>query len=216
MSSGDSSRPYDLVKRVFDFTISCALAIAFAPIAAGVAAAVRVKLGRPVLFKQERPGLNGEIFEMLKFRTMLEPNIATGQLTDGQRLTPLGKKLRSTSLDELPTLLNVLKGDMSLVGPRPLLVSYLKLYTPEQRRRHEVRPGITGLAQVRGRNSVKWEERFRLDVDYVDRRSLWLDVRILALTLLTVVKRDGITEPGQATMSAFEGSQGMHVDDQDD
>lgn len=212
MDCGKVLRKYDLIKRVFDVTVSSVLAIVLAPVAAGVAVAVAVKLGRPILFKQERPGLHGETFHMLKFRTMLEPNISRGWVTDAQRLTPLGRKLRSTSLDELPAIINVLKGEMSLVGPRPLLVSYLELYSAEQSRRHEVRPGITGLAQVKGRNSVNWDERFRLDVDYVDRRSFWLDLRILALTVFTVLKRDGITEPGQETMSAFKGSYVAHPD----
>lgn len=195
------------MKRYFDIIVSLALALLFAPVAVVVAVVVGAKLGRPILFRQERPGLDGTTFVMLKFRTMLDADATMDRLTDAQRLTPLGRKLRSTSLDELPALINVIKGDMSLVGPRPLLVSYLELYTPEQSRRHEVRPGITGLAQVSGRNCVAWEERFRLDIEYVNNRSFWLDLRILMKTLATVLNREGITEPGQETMSVFLGSQ---------
>jgi lipopolysaccharide/colanic/teichoic acid biosynthesis glycosyltransferase len=177
-------------------------------VAAAVALAVRLKLGPPVLFRQRRPGLHGEPFDLLKFRTMLEARDAAGQsLPDASRLTPFGRWLRSTSLDELPELINVLRGDMSLVGPRPLLVEYLARYTPEQARRHEARPGITGWAQVNGRNAVSWEEKFRLDVWYVDHHSTWLDLKILALTIARVLRRDGISAQGDATMPAFQGTQ---------
>ena len=169
---------------------------------------VRRKLGRPIFFRQVRPGLHGKPFEMVKFRTMTSEHGPDGQLLpDAMRLTPFGSFLRATSLDELPELWNVLKGDMSLVGPRPLLMEYLPLYTPEQARRHEVRPGITGWAQVNGRNAISWADKFALDVWYVDHRSLWLDVRILWLTVRKVVVRDGISAHGDATMPKFEGSQ---------
>jgi lipopolysaccharide/colanic/teichoic acid biosynthesis glycosyltransferase len=161
-----------------------------------------------VLFRQPRPGLHGEVFTLLKFRTMLSEDRERGLVTDEQRLTGLGKVLRSTSLDELPSLWNVLRGEMSIVGPRPLLVEYLPLYTKEQARRHDVRPGITGLAQVSGRNDVAWPDRFELDVQYVDGLCLALDARILAETVRAVVTRRGISEAGRATMSRFEGADG--------
>ena len=177
-----------------------------APIQAILGLTIRRKLGSPVLFTQPRPGKDEEVFELIKFRTMLEPDPARGLISDEDRMTPLGSFLRSTSLDELPTLWNVLKGDMSLVGPRPLLVRYLDRYSPEQRRRHEVRPGVTGLAQVSGRNAIGWDEKFRLDVEYVDNRSLLLDLKILLLTVLKVVKRDGISDGETATMTEFMGN----------
>lgn len=168
---------------------------------------VRRKLGSPVFFRQTRPGLNGKPFEMVKFRTMTDVRGSDGQLLpDAVRLTAFGRFLRATSLDELPELWNVLKGDMSLVGPRPLLMEYLPLYTPEQARRHEVRPGITGWAQVNGRNALSWEEKFKFDVWYVDHRSLWLDIKILWLTVRKVLVREGISAPGDATMPVFGGS----------
>jgi len=168
---------------------------------------VRRKLCRPVFFRQIRPGLNGQPFQMLKFRTMTDERGPDGALLpDAVRLTPFGRWLRATSLDELPELWNVLKGDMSLVGPRPLLMEYLPLYTPEQARRHEVRPGITGWAQVNGRNAISWEDKFQLDVWYVDNRSLWLDIKILWLTVKKVLLRDGISAAGEATMPRFAGS----------
>lgn len=167
---------------------------------------VRRKLGSPVFFHQVRPGLDGKPFEMVKFRTMTDERGPDGQLLpDAVRLTPFGRFLRSTSLDELPELWNVLKGDMSLVGPRPLLMEYLPLYTSEQARRHEVRPGVTGWAQVNGRNAISWEEKFELDVWYVDHQSLWLDIKILWLTVKKVLVRDGISAAGEATMSKFTG-----------
>ena len=168
---------------------------------------VRRKLGSPVFFRQTRPGLNGKPFEMVKFRTMTDVRGSDGQLLpDAVRLTAFGRFLRATSLDELPELWNVLKGDMSLVGPRPLLIEYLPLYSPEQARRHEVRPGITGWAQVNGRNALSWDDKFKLDVWYVDHRSLWLDVKILWLTVRKVLVREGISAEGEATMSKFTGN----------
>ncbi len=188
------------------------LALFFAlPLLALIALLIRVMMGSPILFRHIRPGLNGVPFTMLKFRTMRDAFAADGTpLTDAERLTPIGRFLRSTSLDELPGLWNVLKGDMSLVGPRPLLMSYLPLYSPEQARRHEVRPGVTGWAQIMGRNSLSWEHKFALDVWYVDNRSLLLDFRILLLTLPKVVRREGISAAGEATMPPFLGS---HRDD---
>lgn len=177
------------------------------PLLLGVALLVRWKLGGIILFRQTRPGLHGKPFQMIKFRTMRDAFRLDGQLLpDAERMTPLGRFLRSTSLDELPELWNVLKGDMSLVGPRPLLMEYLPLYSPEQARRHDVRPGITGWAQVNGRNAISWEEKFALDVWYVDNRSFWLDLRILLLTIRRVLIRDGINAQGEATMSKFTGT----------
>jgi len=176
----------------------------FAPVLLVVAGIVRFKLGAPVLFLQKRPGQGGRIFTILKFRTMTDARDSAGkQSTDAERLTPFGRWLRATSLDELPELWNVLHGEMSLVGPRPLLVEYLDRYTPEEARRHEVRPGLTGWAQVNGRNATTWEERLALDVWYVDHRSFQLDLRILFLTVVSVLRRDGINAPGVATMPEF-------------
>jgi len=167
---------------------------------------IRIRIGSPVLFRQVRPGLNAHPFEMVKFRTMLDATGADGKpLPDSARLTPLGRFLRATSLDELPELWNVLKGDMSLVGPRPLLMEYVPLYTPGQARRHEVRPGVTGWAQVNGRNAIGWDQKFALDVWYVDNQSLWLDLKILILTALRVFARHGISAEGEATMPKFDG-----------
>ncbi|MCX7427894.1 MAG: sugar transferase [Planctomycetia bacterium] len=172
----------------------------------GIAAAIRVAMGPPVLFRQRRPGLHGKPFLMVKFRTMRNEVDAAGRsLSDGERLTALGRFLRNTSLDELPELWNVLRGDMSLVGPRPLLMEYLDRYTPGQSRRHDVKPGITGWAQVRGRNAIAWEEKFKLDVWYVDHHGPWLDLRILLLTVWTVVRRDGISAAAHPTMPEFTG-----------
>lgn len=195
------SRPYDAVKRTIDVVASAVGLVVTAPIQAVVAGVVLATQGRPVLFRQPRPGRDGVVFELVKFRTMLHPDAT--HVTDAERLTPVGTFLRSTSLDELPTLWNVLKGDMSLVGPRPLLVQYLDRYTPEQARRHEVRPGVTGLAQVNGRNGLTWEDKFALDVEYVDDRTLLLDLKILAKTLQAVVARDGISHSGHATMQEY-------------
>lgn len=194
------------MKRIFDLlTSAIGLLILAVPIAL-LAWQVRRRLGSPVLFTQVRPGLHCQPFAMVKFRTMTDALDLNGALLpDEQRLTPFGRFLRSTSLDELPELWNVLRGHMSLVGPRPLLMEYLPLYTPEQARRHEVRPGITGWAQVNGRNAISWADKFALDVWYVEHRSLWLDVRILCLTVRKVFERDGINAAGEATMPKFEG-----------
>jgi len=196
---------YPVVKRAIDVAASGLLLVVTAPVQAAVAAVVAVKLGRPVFFRQPRPGLDGKVFTLLKFRTMLQEDPASGLTTDEQRLTAVGRFLRATSLDELPTLWNVLRGEMSLVGPRPLLVEYLPLYSAEQARRHDVRPGITGLAQVNGRNSLSWEEKFELDVRYVDELSPSLDAQILVATLRSVIAREGISADGHATMTRFEG-----------
>lgn len=197
----------DATKRGLDISVSLVGLVLTAPAQALIAVLIRYRLGAPVLFRQDRPGKHERVFELVKFRTMLEPNIAAGLLDDEQRLTRLGGILRSTSLDELPTLWNVLKGDMSLVGPRPLLVDYLPLYTTHQRRRHDVRPGVTGLAQVNGRNAITWDSKLDLDVEYVDRRSLWLDLQILGQTFRAVFTRSGITADGLATTTRFEGSE---------
>lgn len=194
--------------RVRDLVVAVPALVLSAPAQLVVAAVVAARLGRPVLFRQTRAGRHGEPFRLLKFRTMLDVDEAAGLLTDEQRLTPTGRVLRATSLDELPGLWNVVRGDMALVGPRPLLVDYLPLYSPEQARRHEVPPGLTGLAQVSGRNAVGWAERLRLDVEYVDRRSLALDLRLLCRTVAVVLRREGISADGQATMSRFTGDPG--------
>ena len=194
-------------KRAMDVAGAAAGLLLLAPVIAITAIAVRVSMGGPVLFRQRRPGLHGHPFTILKFRTMRHAVDPDGHsLSDAARLTRLGRLLRSTSLDELPELWNVLVGDMSLVGPRPLLMEYLPLYSAEQARRHDVRPGITGWAQVHGRNELTWEERFELDVWYVDHRTLLLDLKILLLTLRTVVARSGISHAGHATMTPFRGS----------
>jgi lipopolysaccharide/colanic/teichoic acid biosynthesis glycosyltransferase len=195
------------VKRALDVTISTLALVVLSPLLLLIAALVRWKLGSPVLFTQVRPGLHGEPFTLFKFRTMSpasdEPADGSG---DEMRLTPFGARLRSTSLDELPELWNVLKGDMSLVGPRPLLMQYLPLYSPRQARRHEVRPGITGWAQINGRNATPWPERLEMDVWYVENRTLWLDLKIMALTLPRALRRTGVTQEGQATVDYFTGS----------
>lgn len=197
------------MKRLTDIVLALLALVLLAPVMLVVAWLVARRLGSPVLFRQTRPGLHGRPFVMIKFRTMRDALDAHGQpLPDSERLTPFGLWLRSTSLDELPELWNVLKGDMSLVGPRPLLMEYLPLYSPEQARRHEVRPGITGWAQVNGRNAISWEDKFRLDVWYVDQQSLWLDMRILWLTVRRVWQRDGISQQGQATAEKFTGTAG--------
>ncbi|MCE8039245.1 sugar transferase [Halomonas sp. MCCC 1A11062] len=194
------------MKRLFDIVVSLLALILLSPVMLVVALLVRLKLGAPVLFRQTRPGLHGRPFEMVKFRTMLDAVDDSGQpLPNAQRMTRLGSVLRATSLDELPELWNVLKGDMSLVGPRPLLMEYLPLYTPRQARRHEVRPGVTGWAQINGRNALSWEQKFELDVWYVDNRSLWLDLRILLLTVKKVLVREGIAHDGDVAMPRFRG-----------
>lgn len=196
-----------MVKRFFDVFISFFLIIFFLPLCLLIYLIVLKNLGNSAFFRQTRPGLNGKPFEMIKFRTMKDSFDEFGNvLPDSERMTRFGGFLRSTSLDELPELWNVLKGDMSLVGPRPLLMEYLPLYSEEQFRRHEVRPGITGWAQINGRNSLGWDDRFRLDVWYVDNQSAWLDFKILILTVKKVLLRDGISEEGQVTMSKFTGS----------
>lgn len=194
-------------KRPFDFIAALSFLLLFWPFVLLLAVVIKGKLGSPVLFKQQRPGLKSDPFTIYKFRTMTDARDAAGNLLpDADRLTKFGKFLRSSSLDELPELWNVLKGEMSLVGPRPLLMQYLPLYTPEQIRRHEARPGITGWAQVNGRNAISWEEKFELDVWYVDNISFWLDMKILFLTVLKMVKREDINQPGQATIEQFKGS----------
>ena len=198
-----------MIKRLLDIGVSAVALLLGAPLLLVVAVAVRMNLGSPVLFRQQRPGLHGRPFTRVKFRTMRDAIGHDGRpLPDGERLTPFGKLLRSTSLDELPELWNVLRGEMSLVGPRPLLMEYLERYTPEQARRHDVRPGVTGWAQVNGRNALSWEERFRLDVWYVQHRSLRLDLQILTRTLTMVLRRTGVSAHGEATMSRFEGKGG--------
>jgi len=196
-----------MLKRLFDLVFSALALLLLWPILLVIFVMVRVKLGSPALFRQERPGLHGRPFVMIKFRTMLDAQDDTGKpLPDNLRLTRFGRTLRATSLDELPELWNVFKGDMSLVGPRPLLSEYLSLYSSEQSRRHEARPGVTGWAQVNGRNALSWEEKFKLDVWYVDNRSLWIDIKILCLTLKKVLQRDGISAEGVATMPKFKGN----------
>ena len=196
-----------MIKRLFDIAAASSALVVLAPIYAVTAYKVKKNLGSPVLFRQVRPGLDGKPFEMLKFRSMKDAIDADGNvLPDSERLTDFGKALRNSSLDELPELWNVLKGDMSLVGPRPLLMEYLPLYNDEQKRRHHVRPGITGYAQVNGRNAIGWDEKFALDAWYVDNQSLWLDIKILVKTVKKVVIKDGISAEGEATMPKFTGS----------
>lgn len=195
------------MKRCIDLLISASSILILIPILLCIMWLIRFRLGSPVFFRQIRPGMNGKPFLMLKFRTMTDERGPDGQLLpDAVRLTPFGRFLRSSSLDELPELWNVLKGDMSLVGPRPLLMEYLPLYSPEQARRHEVRPGVTGWAQINGRNAISWEDKFKLDTWYVDNQSLWLDIKILWLTVKKVLVREGISAPGDATMPVFTGS----------
>lgn len=196
-----------MIKRLFDFLIALFTLILLSPILFITAYFIRKKLGSPILFKQVRPGLNGKPFEMLKFRSMRDAVDAAGNpLPDSERLTPFGFKLRATSLDELPGLWSVLKGDMSLVGPRPLLMEYLPLYNDEQNRRHLVRPGITGWAQINGRNAISWQDKFKYDVWYVDHQSFWLDIKILLLTVKKVFVKEGISADGEVTMHKFEGN----------
>lgn len=197
-----------MIKRLFDITAASAALVVLSPVYAITAYKVSKNLGSPVLFRQTRPGLHGVPFEMIKFRTMKDAIDSAGNpLPDSERLTDFGKALRNSSLDELPELWNVVKGDMSLVGPRPLLMEYLPLYSKEQARRHDVRPGITGYAQVNGRNAIGWDKKFELDTWYVDNQSLWLDIKILLKTVKKVVIKDGISADGEATMSKFTGSQ---------
>ncbi len=201
------------MKRIFDFLISFFLLLILMPFFISMCFLIRTKLGSPVFFRQLRPGKDGKPFVMIKFRTMRDAVDKNGvSLPDSERITPFGALLRSSSIDELPELWNVLKGDMSIVGPRPLLMSYLPLYNAHQSRRHEVRPGITGWAQVNGRNALNWDSKFNHDVWYVDNQSLALDIRIILLTVLAVIKRDGISANGEATMPTFTGSIGDYKD----
>ncbi len=196
----------DYLKRFLDIIFSFILLVLLMPVYLLVYVFVRIKLGAPAIFKQKRPGKNAKIFTMYKFRTMTDEKDEKGHLLpDEKRLTKFGQFLRKTSLDELPELYNILKGDMSFVGPRPLLVKYLKRYNKEQMRRHKVPPGLTGWAQVNGRNAISWEEKFKLDVWYVDHRNLWLDIKIVFMTVIQVFKREGINQEGQATMGEFLG-----------
>lgn len=196
-----------MLKRTFDIVVSTSALVMLSPVLAITAHKVKKELGSPVLFRQTRPGLHGRPFEMIKFRTMKDATDKEGNaLPDSERLTEFGKKLRASSLDELPELWNVLKGDMSLVGPRPLLMEYLPLYNAEQAKRHNVRPGVTGYAQVNGRNSLSWEDKFKLDTWYVEHQSLWLDMKILLKTVKKVIIRDGISAEGEATMTKFTGT----------
>lgn len=203
-----------MLKRIFDILASAIGLLLLSPFIAIIAWQIKRKLGSPVLFRQQRPGLNGKPFTMVKFRTMRDAIDKNGNpLPDSERMTAFGNFLRSTSLDELPELWNVLKGEMSLVGPRPLLMEYLPLYNQEQMRRHEARPGVTGWAQINGRNAISWEEKFKLDVWYVDNQSFWLDIKILFLTVKKVFIRDGISAEGEATMSKFTGSNSIEDKD---
>ena len=196
-----------MFKRLLDIIIASIALILLSPLYAIVAYKVKKNLGSPVLFRQVRPGLHGKPFEMIKFRTMRDAVDAQGNsLPDSERLTPFGKMLRATSLDEMPELWNVIKGDMSVVGPRPLLMEYLPLYSPEQAKRHNVRPGMTGHAQVNGRNAISWEQKFKLDTWYVENRSVWLDFKIMLQTVKKVIAKDDISEAGEATMSKFTGT----------
>mgnify|MGYP001271131797 CR=1 FL=1 len=197
----------DMLKRTFDVAAASAGLILLSPVMIGTALVIKRKMGGPVLFRQIRPGLHGEPFELYKFRTMTDGRDDSGVLLpDGARMTPSGERIRRWSLDELPQLINVVKGDLSLVGPRPLLMQYLPLYDAEQKRRHDVRPGITGWAQVNGRNNLSWPEKFALDVWYVDNRDFMLDMKILCMTVIKVFRREGISQAGESTMSAFTGN----------
>lgn len=206
-----SAKPYDIVKRVLDFIVGLKLLVILSPLLIVLAVLVRVRLGSPVIFAQQRPGRNGAPFTVYKFRSMRDADPGLSQtdavLTDASRLTPFGRRLRASSLDELPELVNIILGDMSFVGPRPLLTEYLDRYNERQARRHEVRPGITGWAQVNGRNAASWDDRLEMDVYYVEHRSLLLDARILWRTVATVFSREGVSAPGQATVEPFRGSQ---------
>lgn len=193
-------------KRLFDLILVIPALCPLLPLLLIVAVLVYLKLGAPILYRQQRPGWNGDPFTIVKFRTMIDAvDIKGNPLPDAQRLTPLGRFLRSTSLDELPELFNVLHGKMSLVGPRPLLIEYLERYTPAQMRRHQVKPGLTGWAQINGRNNLTWEQKFALDVWYVDHLSFWLDIKIIMLTIWRLLQRDGINHPGHVTMEEFKG-----------
>jgi lipopolysaccharide/colanic/teichoic acid biosynthesis glycosyltransferase len=202
----EHARGYKL-KRLFDLSVGAVALVLISPLILLIGLLVAMFLGKPIIFRQQRPGLNGMLFTLLKFRTMTEPIGFSGELLrDSARITPFGRLLRSTSLDELPELINVIRGEMSIVGPRPLLVRYLGRYSPFQMRRHEVLPGITGWAQVNGRNAVSWNHKFAMDVWYVDHRSLWLDLKIIVMTIWRIAKRDGIDQPGVVGASEFMGS----------
>lgn len=204
------------MKRMIDFLVSLILVVTFLIPMIIVSIFIMLSMGPPVLFKQKRPGLNGNIFQIFKFRTMIDAKDKKGNLlSDEERLTSIGKFIRKFSLDELPQLFNVLKGDMSFVGPRPLLVEYLELYNNKQFKRHNVRPGITGWAQVNGRNAISWEERFELDVWYVENRSIFLDIKIILITVLKVFKSEGISQEGQVTMTKFTGNESQYDEDED-
>lgn len=195
------------MKRIFDIVISCFLLVCLLPVILTIALSIKLNLGSPVLFTQKRPGRSGEIFTMIKFRTMKNASSSDNNLlSDSERLTRFGAFLRSSSLDELPELLNVLKGDMSIVGPRPLLAEYLPLYSAKQARRHDIRPGITGWAQVNGRNAISWEEKFNYDIWYIENRSFLLDIKIIGLTIKKVISREGISASGEVTTSKFSGN----------
>ena len=200
-----------IVKRLLDIILASLILIVLSPLMLIISILVAIQHGFPILFLQKRPGLNGEIFTIYKFRTMRDLFDKQGNpLPDSQRLTKLGRCLRSTSLDELPELFNIIKGEMSLVGPRPLLIAYLPLYNKKQARRHEVLPGLTGWAQVHGRNVLTWEEKFELDVWYVDHWTLWLDIKVIGMTIIKVLRREGISQPGQATAELFKGNPEDH------
>ena len=212
MANKKSSIYRKYLKRPMDFIFAFISLIVLSPVFLIIAILVKIKLGSPVIFKQERPGLNGKVFTLYKFRTMTDERDDRGELLpDKERLTRLGKFLRSTSLDELPELFNILKGDMSIVGPRPLLKQYIPLYNEKQRRRHEVRPGLTGLAQVNGRNLIRWEEKFEYDVKYVDNINFLIDVKIIFLTIIKVFAREGINSETSATMEPFKGNQEENI-----
>jgi lipopolysaccharide/colanic/teichoic acid biosynthesis glycosyltransferase len=204
-----TSRGYDRAKRALDLIFAVALFVLTLPIQGATALVIWIRLGSPVLFRQTRPGLHGEPFEIVKFRTMLAIDPALDRIDDASRMTPLGMWLRATSIDELPTLWSVIRGDMSLVGPRPLLTRYLERYSPEQARRHEVRPGLTGLAQISGRNALSWEDKLQLDVTYVDHHTFVGDLKVIRGTVRSVAKRDNISAVGHATMSEFLGIGGQ-------
>ncbi len=214
-----SHRVYDPVKRIGDLVVGTLALIVLGPLLLAVGALIALRMGRPVIFAQERPGLGGALFTMYKFRSMapaaIDRDDVAAVATDAERLTAFGRRLRSSSLDELPELWNVMRGDMSLVGPRPLLAEYLDRYDTRQARRHEVRPGITGWAQVNGRNAVSWPERLEMDVWYVENRSLWLDLRIFVMTAATVLGRTGVSAPGHATMEPFDSSSSPNGDDRE-
>lgn len=197
---------YCTAKRVIEAVVAAVAIALLSPVFGVVAILVAVKLGQPVLFRQQRPGIDGRVFTILKFRTMIDADPARGLVTDAERLTRFGRILRSTSLDELPGLVNVLRGDMSLVGPRPLMVKYLDRYDPVQARRHDVRPGVTGLSQIRGRNAASWDDRLRWDVEYVETHGLLVDLRIVLKTVVVVVRRTGVSAPGHATVEEFLGT----------